>query len=96
MSEPDWDLAGWSANNDFSALQSRALLCAYSGSDPDDTRWRRFVLLRWLFDYVCVLWIHVYRASMRADSPALGERALLLETRLDAAVCGKLAASDEP
>ena len=96
LAEPGWDLAGWSANNDFSAAQSRALLCAYGGAEPDAMQWRRFALLRWVFDYVCVLWIRVYRASIQPVAPALGERAALLETRLHAAVCGKLATSDEP
>lgn len=96
LSEPGWDLAGWSANNDFTAAQSRALLGAYRGSEPDPAQWRRFALLRWLFDYVCVLWIRLYQRSNPPDSPALGARAELLETRLTAAVCGKLVASDEP
>jgi thiamine kinase-like enzyme len=56
VSEPFWDLAGWSANNDFSDPLLRALLRAYLGRAPQAIEWTRCKLLVWLYDYVCLLW----------------------------------------
>jgi thiamine kinase-like enzyme len=56
VSEPFWDLAGWSANNDFSDRLLHELLAAYLGRRPDEHEWTRCKLLVWLYDYVGLLW----------------------------------------
>jgi aminoglycoside phosphotransferase (APT) family kinase protein len=74
VGEPLWDLAGWSANNDFPFERRQELLPAYLGAVPAAGR-ERFELLCWLYDYVCLLWSELY----------LGEgtdRATLLDARL--------------
>ena len=90
QSEAAWDLAGWSANSDFTPAHSRALLAAYERDGRDIIPWQRFVLLRWLFDYISVLWIRLFQRAMPAAAAELDLRAARLETRLGAAVCGKL------
>ena len=84
VSEALWDLAGWSANNDFSDPLLRLLLSAYLGREPQPTEWRRCQLLVWLYDYVCLLWSRLY-LSARRDSAADGiiARAEVLNERLN-------------
>ena len=56
VADPFWDLAGWSANNDFNGELARDLLSAYSGRAPLHGEYSRLNLLGWLYDYVCLLW----------------------------------------
>lgn len=90
VSEPFWDLAGWSANNDFPEGPLRQLLAAYLGRKPDEADWMRCNLLVWLYDYVCLLWSELYLSSRRGGAHADGEisgvagRAALLRDRLAA------------
>jgi thiamine kinase-like enzyme len=90
VSEPFWDLAGWSANNDFPDRLLRALLRAYLGRAPQESEWTRCKLLVWLYDYVCLLWSKLY-LDLRRDSaadgmgrPGIVARAGLLNERLGA------------
>jgi thiamine kinase-like enzyme len=85
VSEPFWDLAGWSANNDFTDDLLRRLLAAYLGRAPDEADWMRCKLLGWLYDYVCLLWSELYLHSRhgRAES-AVEPRAAVLRQRLTA------------
>jgi thiamine kinase-like enzyme len=78
--DPLWDLAGWSANNDFSEKQSHDLLARYARCSPTPTESLRLRLLMWLYDYVCLLW-----CGLRAhgtEQGGAGPRARLLEARL--------------
>lgn len=85
VSEPFWDLAGWSANNDFSDRLLRKLLAAYLGRPPHEHEWARCKLLVWLYDYVCLLWSKLYLNARRSSAAADIERRVgVLNTRLAA------------
>jgi thiamine kinase-like enzyme len=81
VSEPLWDLAGWSANNDFAEETQRDLLTNYLGTAPAARLWTRFRLLLWLYDYICLLWSELF-LSVRPANPLLAERATQLDARL--------------
>ncbi len=59
-SHPWWDLAGWSASNDFELIQSSDLLKCYLERPPSGDEWQFFKNLIWLYDYVCLLWGQLY------------------------------------
>jgi thiamine kinase-like enzyme len=90
VSEPFWDLAGWSANNDFPDRLLRALLRDYLGRMPQESEWSRCKLLSWLYDYVCLLWSELYLHSRRggaadgAGRSGIAARAGVLKERLAA------------
>jgi thiamine kinase-like enzyme len=85
VSEAFWDLAGWSANNDFPDPQRRSLLSAYLGREPRESEWRRCELLVWLYDYVCLLWGQLYLNSHRGPAAdGFAARAETLNERLHA------------
>jgi aminoglycoside phosphotransferase (APT) family kinase protein len=71
VSDPLWDLAGWSSANDFDGALRLALLEAYRGRAPAEDEQARLQLLAWLFDYVCLLWSEAYVARY-PDHPADG------------------------
>jgi thiamine kinase-like enzyme len=80
VSDPLWDLAGWSANNDCGA-ESEDLLADYLGGAPQPSTWTRFKLLAWLYDYVSLLWTELWdqgRDALAGDS----RRAAQLDARL--------------
>jgi thiamine kinase-like enzyme len=54
--DPFWDLAGWSANNDFGQTMRHEFLAAYNGRPPTPSEHSRLNLLVWLYDYVSLLW----------------------------------------
>ena len=58
--DPLWDLAGWSANNDFDNEMRHGLLANYAGRPPAPDENLRLQLLGWLYDYVCLLWCDLY------------------------------------
>jgi thiamine kinase len=58
--DPLWDLAGWSANNDFDNEMRHGLLANYVGRPPAPDENLRLQLLGWLYDYVCLLWCDLY------------------------------------
>jgi aminoglycoside phosphotransferase (APT) family kinase protein len=85
--DPLWDLASWSANNDLPAESQRQLLSDYGGGPPPAGDWRRFRLLLWLYDYVCLLWSQLYlcarlEGARGEAAKAVAERARLLDARL--------------
>jgi thiamine kinase-like enzyme len=83
VSEPFWDLAGWSANNDFSDRLLRELLAAYLGRPADEHEWARCKLLVWLYDYVCLLWSKLYLNLRRGGvTRGIETRAGVLQARL--------------
>jgi len=83
VSEPLWDLAGWSANNDFPDELKRRLLEAYLQRAPNEADWTRALLLGWLYDYVCLLWSEVYLYSRpRGAALEVLSRAAVLRARL--------------
>jgi thiamine kinase len=88
-SDPLWDLAGWSANNDLEPEMRHELLAKYAGRPPTRSESLRFKRLGWLYDYVCLLWSELY-LNLRRDAgpdPAarkeVAARARLLATRLE-------------
>lgn len=62
-SDPFWDLAGWSANNDFEDETTWELLARYAGRAPTPDERLRLRHLRWLYDYVCLLWSELYLSA---------------------------------
>jgi len=56
LADPLWDLAGWSSNNDLAPAQDRQLLEAYLGAPPPAEAELRLVILRWFYEYLCLLW----------------------------------------
>jgi thiamine kinase-like enzyme len=81
ISDPLWDLAGWSANNDYGDESQRDLLACYLGSAPSPSAWMRFRLLGWLYDYISLLWGGLW--SRGQEAPNGGSlRAAQLDARL--------------
>ena len=89
--DPFWDLAGWSANNDFGDEQALALLKNYVGRTPTPQECLRLRQLLWLYDYVCLLWSELYLSLHRGRPGGMGgdsardgvsARAQLLASRL--------------
>jgi aminoglycoside phosphotransferase (APT) family kinase protein len=83
VSDPLWDLAGWSSANDFDGGLRRTLLECYCGRTPTQDEQARLRLLAWLFDCMCVLWSKVYLARYPDHpEPGIAARAQLLSARL--------------
>jgi thiamine kinase-like enzyme len=81
VSDPLWDLAGWSASNDCGAQDQRDLLADYLGSAPSSGTWTRFRLLAWLYDYISLLWSEL--RGLRSDAlNGNSPRAAQLDARL--------------
>jgi thiamine kinase len=70
-SDPLWDLASWSANNDFEDELKHELLASYTGRPPTRDENLRLELLGWLYDYICLLWSELYLNLHRNLGPAL-------------------------
>jgi thiamine kinase len=81
--DPLWDLAGWSANNDFSDAQLLDLITSYARRPPTHEETLRLRLLGWLYDYVCLLWCGLWPGV--PDRGGVTARAELLEARLETA-----------
>jgi thiamine kinase len=71
-SDPLWDLAGWSANNDFEPELRHELLARYTGRPPTRGESLRLERLGWLYDYVCLLWSELY-SSLAGDAGDAGD-----------------------
>jgi len=83
VSEPFWDLAGWTCNNDLGADSRRLLLRSYLGRPPARDDEARLQALVWLYDYVCLLWSDLYlRLRKGTAADGIGARARLLAARL--------------
>jgi aminoglycoside phosphotransferase (APT) family kinase protein len=88
-SDPLWDLASWSANNDLEDGVEQELLRNYLDRMPTRDEYLRLRLLGWLYDYVCLLWSELYLkedGDRQADAAPGGvaARAKLLAARLAA------------
>jgi thiamine kinase-like enzyme len=87
VSDPLWDLAGWSSNNDLEPDLRHELLTGYLGRAPHAPEWARLQVLAGLYDYLCLLWSELYlRQSPGGADPAVPARMQLLEARLGAVV----------
>jgi thiamine kinase-like enzyme len=84
VSEPLWDLAGWSCNNDLTVEARHLLLASYLGRAPRDEEAERLDHLAWLYDYVCVLWSELFAARGAAEGQRVAARAQALVERLRA------------
>jgi thiamine kinase len=82
VTDPFWDLAGWSANNDFGRTARVLLLANYLRAIPSSEQSRRFALLAWLYDYVCLLWSRLYLHYRPDPAGAIAARATRLDARL--------------
>src|SRR3984957_3142844 len=86
--DPYWDLAGWSANNDFGDPLRHDLLAAYIGRSPTPSEYLRLNQLAWLYDYVCLLWCELTltryadRGPSEAAEDGVAARARQLAGRL--------------
>lgn len=68
--DPFWDLAGWSANNDFGRQLRHEFLAAYNGRPPTPSEQARLNLLVWLYDYVSLLWCELCLGDAARDGVA--------------------------
>jgi thiamine kinase len=95
-SDPLWDLAGWSANNDLEDELKHELLTNYAGRPPTRNEYLRLQLLGWLYDYVCLLWSELYlnlHRDVRHGDARQGDvsvRARRLAARLDASLSSRV------
>lgn len=60
VSDGFWDLAGWTANNDWHDIEAERLLTGYLQRTPVESDRARLRIYRWLYDFVCVLWSDLY------------------------------------
>jgi thiamine kinase len=83
-SDPLWDLASWSANNDLEDPSQHVLLKSYLLRPPTGNEYIRLRVLGWLYDYVCLLWSELYSNLARAGRPdaAVASRTQVLRERL--------------
>lgn len=83
-SDPLWDLASWSANNDLEESLQHDLLKCYLLRSPTGNEYMRLRLLGWLYDYVCLLWSELYLNPARDGPPdaAVASRTQRLIERL--------------
>ena len=87
VSEPLWDLAGWACNNDWPAALAERLLASYRAGQVTSEDSRRLEHLRWLYDYVCLLWSDRYAQQQPArQGEAVQARAVELALRLKSQV----------
>jgi thiamine kinase-like enzyme len=89
--DPLWDLAGWTANNDWTDDIAADLLLRYLERTATLEESLRLRLLAWLYDYVCLQWSELYlRQRPGVASGAICARAEELAMRLTHA-CGSRA-----
>jgi thiamine kinase-like enzyme len=85
ISDPLWDLAGWSSNNDFGDDARHALLASYLGRTEMQDEWRRLQVLAALYDYICLMWCELYLCRRQAGADdGISQRMDLLAARLRA------------
>ncbi len=82
--DPFWDLAGWSANNDFEDGLRKELLAAYIGRPPSPSEDLRLRLECWLYDYVCLTWCDLAQRAVAGEGEGVAARARELAARLGA------------
>lgn len=85
VSDPFWDLAGWIGNNDYGEISAARLMATYLGRAPSAGERTRLAALRWLYDYVCLLWSELYlNQPCGAANAAVSGRVAVLGSRLAA------------
>jgi thiamine kinase-like enzyme len=84
VSDPLWDLAGWSSNSDLGDEARYRLLSSYLERPPSPTDWSRLQVLAALYDTLCLLWSELY-LTQRPDGADQGllDRMQQLSARLD-------------
>jgi thiamine kinase-like enzyme len=87
--DPLWDLAGWSANNDLEHELRQDLLAKYLGRAPARNDELRLQRLAWVYDYICLLWSELYLnlhggSGKTPTTDAVASRARMLAARLNA------------
>jgi len=93
VSDPLWDLAGWSSNNDFGDDARHDLLASYLGRKAMQEEWPRLQVLAALYDYICLLWceLYLYRRPDGGDD-GISQRMDLLAARLPGSRVGQVPA----
>src|ERR1700691_734650 len=74
VSDPLWDLAGWSSTNDLDDEARHGLLSSYLQRPESPEDWSRLQVLAALYDLLCLLWSELY-LSQRPDGADQGLRA---------------------
>jgi aminoglycoside phosphotransferase (APT) family kinase protein len=69
VTDPFWDLAGWTCNCDLTEGCRHLLLELYLGREPTLAEAVRLGRLCWLYDYVCLLWSELYLSSRSRPAP---------------------------
>ncbi len=72
LTDPLWDVAGWSCANDLAEPARRELLERYLGRGPTARERVRLLELAWLYDYIGLLWSELYlrQADAAGDAEA--------------------------
>jgi len=80
VTDPFWDVAGWSCANDLAEPARRVLLEGYLGCAPTAGEWARFLEIAWLYDYIGLLWSELYlrQAGAADDTEALARAARIV------------------
>lgn len=85
LSDPYWDLAGWTANNDWPQSLAARLLENYLQRPAEPQESAHLALLAWLYDYVCLLWSELYLSQRPGAASGVSDRATQLAIRLSGA-----------
>ena len=85
LADPLWDLAAWASDLDLDAEAVMRLLHAWRGRPPQALELERLELLRWLYEYLCLLWSVI--TGVRAAAGA--ETITVLAARLRRGVSGR-------
>lgn len=87
VSDPLWDLAGWSSNSDLGDEARHRLLSSYLERPPSPTDWSRLQVLAALYDTLCLLWSELYLTQRPGGADqGLLERMEQLSARLEGPV----------
>jgi thiamine kinase-like enzyme len=68
FTDPYWDLAGWCSNNALDPEHTQALLEASLGRTAEPAALRRLQILRFLYEYLCLLWTVLTEAQRPGGS----------------------------
>ncbi len=86
VGDPFWDLAGWASCCDLSDAARLHFLAAYLQCEPKPAQVRRLQVLCSVYDYICLLWMGLYQAAIRArGESSVAAEELRARTRLLAA-----------
>jgi|HubBroStandDraft_1064217.scaffolds.fasta_scaffold06721_5 aminoglycoside phosphotransferase (APT) family kinase protein len=82
ISDPLWDLAGWSSNSDLGDEARHGLLSGYLERRPTPSDWSRLQVLAALYDHLCLLWSELCLNQRPDADQGLLERMQRLTARL--------------